>query len=130
MSNEARCSDCHGPALVWFAPNWLWNRVMGGPDATDDPGGMLCPNCFIQRAEGAGIRPTAWVLDQEQLAKESTTELVASFVRWRNGAFRASDVVRAYGDQPRKEIYNALTYLTRTGAIRRLGYGRYEASRP
>ncbi|MFA5897914.1 MAG: hypothetical protein WC829_02255 [Hyphomicrobium sp.] len=61
----ATCEDCHGPTLTWFAPNKLWNIVKGGPSATDDPGGMLCPNCFIKRAEAAGVVPTAWVLDLE-----------------------------------------------------------------
>lgn len=64
----ATCEVCCGPALTWFAPNALWNLVMGGPAAKDDPGGMLCPNCFIVRAEAIGAVPTAWVLDVERLA--------------------------------------------------------------
>ena len=48
---EARCDECKraNPA-PWFAENKLWNRVVGGPDAKGDPGGFLCPNCFIRRA--------------------------------------------------------------------------------
>jgi hypothetical protein len=126
-TEQPRCEDCEGPVPVWFAPNPLWNLVKGGPEATDDPGGFLCLNCFVIRAEAAGIRPTAWVLDQEHLKRESTTELVSSYIRGRR-LFCADDVARAYGDRPRKEIYNALTYLKRTGAVRRVGYGRYEAA--
>lgn len=119
------CEDCDGPVPVWFAPNSLWNLVKGGPHATDDPGGFLCLNCFVIRAEAAGICPTAWVLDEEHLKPKSTTELVSAYVRGKR-LIRADDVARSYGDRPRKEIYNALTYLKRTGVIRRVGYGLYE----
>lgn len=60
------CQDCERENPVWFAPSPLWNLVMGGPDAKDDPGGIICPNCFIKRAEAAGQTPTAWVLQPEQ----------------------------------------------------------------
>lgn len=49
------CEDCGCQMLAWFAPNMIWNRVVGGPDAQYDPGGVLCPSCFIKRAEIAGI---------------------------------------------------------------------------
>lgn len=49
------CEDCGCQMLAWFAPNMIWNRVIGGPDAQYDPGGVLCPSCFIKRAERAGI---------------------------------------------------------------------------
>lgn len=62
------CQECGGPNPVWFAPNELWNRVMGGPDATGDPGGVLCPACFIAKAEEHGQCPTAWVLTPETAA--------------------------------------------------------------
>lgn len=68
---QPTCEDCNGTVHVWFAPNKLWNLVKGGPEATDDPGGQLCPNCFILRAEAAGIVPTAWILDQEVLSDPS-----------------------------------------------------------
>lgn len=60
------CDDCSQPNPVWFAPSPIWNLVMGGPDASDDPGGIVCPNCFIQRAEQGGLVPTAWVLTPEE----------------------------------------------------------------
>lgn len=63
---ELHCDDCQQPYAVWFAPSPIWNFVMGGPDAKDDPGGMLCPRCFTLRAESAGVVPTAWVVAPEQ----------------------------------------------------------------
>jgi hypothetical protein len=65
--SELQCQDCHGANPVWFAPNRLWNLVMGGPSAMGDPGGIVCPGCFILRAEAAGVVPTAWELRPEQL---------------------------------------------------------------
>jgi len=67
VSDSPTCQDCNGHNPVWFAPNELWNRVMGGENATDDPGGIVCVQCFIRRAEAAGIIPTAWVLSPEVL---------------------------------------------------------------
>ena len=64
---EGVCQDCGGRNPVWFAPNYLWNFVMGGPGTKDDPGGFVCPNCFTVRAEVAGLAPTAWVLSPEVL---------------------------------------------------------------
>lgn len=58
----ATCEDCGGPTFSWTAPDELWNAVQGGPIAADDPGGMLCPNCFIRKAEASGIAPPAWTL--------------------------------------------------------------------
>jgi hypothetical protein len=60
--SESRCDDCAGVNPVWFAPNKLWNLVVGGPEEKGDPGGFLCPNCFIRRAEAAGIASAAWEL--------------------------------------------------------------------
>lgn len=60
------CQDCGRKNPVWFAASPLWNLVMGGPEAKGDPGGFICPNCFIDRAEAVGQRPTAWVLQPEQ----------------------------------------------------------------
>jgi hypothetical protein len=46
---EDVCQQCGGPNIVWFAPNEIWNRVMLD-------GGILCPICFVQRAETEGIK--------------------------------------------------------------------------
>lgn len=51
---DGPCEDCGLRYPPWSAPNEVWNLVMGGPDATDDPGGLLCPTCFAVRAERAG----------------------------------------------------------------------------
>jgi hypothetical protein len=59
------CDVCGQSNPVWFAPSDVWNLVMGGPDATDDPGGYLCPCCFIRKAEDEGYETTAWVLTPE-----------------------------------------------------------------
>jgi hypothetical protein len=53
---EATCDDCNGPNVVWFAPSHLWNKVAR---RAEDP--MLCPRCFILRAQAMGIRET-WVV--------------------------------------------------------------------
>jgi hypothetical protein len=71
-ASENACQDCGVDNPVWFAPNELWNRVMGGPDAHDDPGGYLCPVCFIVHAKAAGIDPTGWFLTEEQLDTEAS----------------------------------------------------------
>ncbi len=63
---ELHCDDCQQGYAVWFAPSPIWNFVMGGPEAKDDPGGMLCPRCFTLRAEASGIIPTAWEVRPEQ----------------------------------------------------------------
>lgn len=55
------CQDCGLPAshgigvTFWNAQNELWNLVMGGPDAPDDPGGVLCCACFWRRCREQGI---------------------------------------------------------------------------
>lgn len=60
-----RCDDCSRVNPVWFAPSDVWNLVVGGPDATDDPGGVLCPICFIAKAEAMGIKPNGWRIEPE-----------------------------------------------------------------
>lgn len=61
---DSRCQDCGAVNMVWFADNETWNLVMGGPDATEDPGGVVCVPCFGRRAEQAGVR-RAWKLVPE-----------------------------------------------------------------
>lgn len=60
------CQECGFTFRPWFAPDRLWNLVMGGPGAKDDPGGVVCPNCFIELAEAAGINPPAWCISDRQ----------------------------------------------------------------
>ena len=70
---DRKCDACHRDNPVWFAPSPLWNLVIGGPEATDDPGGVLCPICFIEKAEAAGIMPAtgAWLVTKEPAASLS-----------------------------------------------------------
>ena len=58
---DMQCHECGDHNPIWFAPHDIWNRVVGGPDATDDPGGVLCPNCFLKKA-GAVFPNTVWKL--------------------------------------------------------------------
>lgn len=53
------CDDCGRVNPVWFAPNDLWNTVVGSPNGT------LCPACFIDLAEQRGVVPLAWRVDTE-----------------------------------------------------------------
>ena len=47
---DSRCQQCGRPNPIWFAPDRLWNHVVGG-----DPGreaqGVLCPSCFAAKAD-------------------------------------------------------------------------------
>lgn len=56
---EDFCERCKGPNVVWFAPSPLWNAAHGEWD-------ILCPVCFVQLAEAAGITPTAWRIAPEE----------------------------------------------------------------
>lgn len=62
--NERVCDDCGDHNPVWFAPSRVWNLIVGGPEAQGDPGGFICPVCFIERAEAKG-HLVAWRLVPE-----------------------------------------------------------------
>ncbi len=62
LQGDGPCHDCGGPNIVWFTDSDLWNLVMGGPNATDDPGGILCVPCFAVRAGRAGVA-MSWKLE-------------------------------------------------------------------
>ena len=49
---EAVCEDCGGHNVSWYSPNALWNKIVRRADKGDP---MLCPRCFILRAEAMGI---------------------------------------------------------------------------
>lgn len=55
LDGDRVCGDCGRDNPAWFTDSPLWNRVMGGPGATDDPGGVVCPTDFARRAEAAGV---------------------------------------------------------------------------
>lgn len=66
LRGDGPCHDCETrDNIVWFTENVVWNAVMGGPGTLDDPGGIVCINCFIKRADAAGLRPTGWFLMAE-----------------------------------------------------------------
>lgn len=52
---ESICQVCDGNNPVWFAPNELWNKVIGSRLH------FVCPNCFIKYAIAMGIDPV-WEL--------------------------------------------------------------------
>lgn len=82
MDEERRtiCDECGSWCPTWFAPNAVWNLAIGGPAATDDPGGILCPSCFIAKAEVAGIVPSAWFLTpDENGAALETLQIIADW---------------------------------------------------
>lgn len=56
------CETCSRAVPVWFAPNELWNEVMGSERQS-----IVCPVCFIERAEHQGVIPSAWKLDVEKI---------------------------------------------------------------
>lgn len=54
---EATCRRCGGRNIAWSAPSPLWNAVMrggsiNGPWQWDE---IVCPICFAELAEAAGI---------------------------------------------------------------------------
>ena len=62
-----RCGNENVPG--WYAPNDLWNRVVGCPN------GILCPQCFVQQAEAAGERGP-WLLTSEYVDYRSVRGLL------------------------------------------------------
>lgn len=57
---EAICDSCGRRNVVWFTPSCYWNPVA----RTDAGDPMLCPTCFIQRAESA-FPNQAWMVTPE-----------------------------------------------------------------
>lgn len=48
---DTRCQDCGHAYSPWVTDNPLWNQVIGGDGTTSDPGGHLCPACFMRHTE-------------------------------------------------------------------------------
>lgn len=59
---EAKCEGCGRENVVWFAPSDLWNAVARRADGTDP---MLCPVCFVKKAEAVGHSKAAWRVQPE-----------------------------------------------------------------
>lgn len=100
-AGDTRCQECGCENANWFAPNDLWNSVMGGPDATDDPGGVLCPTCFIRRAGGDG----AW----------SVTPAGVSEPTHREGWEQAKEAAAVWHDEAAKHDADGLEYSSLVG---------------
>lgn len=74
LRGDGPCQDCRTPDNIgWFAPNVVWNHVMGGPEAMGDPGGIICIPCFVKRTDAAGLAPTGWQLVPEWRWTEKAT---------------------------------------------------------
>jgi hypothetical protein len=66
LRGDSPCRDCGtNDNICWFTDSPLWNEVMGGPGTMDDPGGIICIPCFIERVDKAGLEPTGWRLVPE-----------------------------------------------------------------
>jgi hypothetical protein len=66
-NGDTVCQACMGANPMWWVPSELWNEVMNPdrslPTPGGDPGGILCPTCFLLRADELGIgRVGAWQL--------------------------------------------------------------------
>jgi hypothetical protein len=57
---DSPCEECGAPNICWFAPNRVWNAIMG-----DDKQKTICVVCFAKRADERGYRG-AWLLAPEQ----------------------------------------------------------------
>lgn len=90
--SDRTCDECGGANPIWFAPNSLWNRVKGGPDATDDPAGVLCPLCFMAGGDKE-LGEQVWLVDQAS-TRSSRTSVVA------DDLLRALKAARTYIGNP------------------------------
>lgn len=52
---EDFCDKCKNKNIIWYVANDLWNEYSNNYE-------ILCPICFVQKAEKAGFIPTAWEL--------------------------------------------------------------------
>lgn len=58
---EDTCDDCGRPNTRWWVDSGLWNHVIRPQGETaDEP--MLCPVCFVVRAERVIVAPPSWQL--------------------------------------------------------------------
>lgn len=104
------CDGCGGSSRYWHAVNRQWNLVLGGPEAKGDPGGILCPNCFIDRAAslGLGRRWTLSAVDPDEITHETVERIIRERVFAAGSHGAASTIMALFGlpnpsDTPRIE---------------------------
>ena len=84
---EHRCGRCGGRNTIWYADSDVWNRVAGNYS-------ILCPICFCELGEEAGIAPTAWRLSLEGDDPEVSKLRVALHNRLEESAGVTREVVQ------------------------------------
>lgn len=84
--SEDYCRQCGRRNVVWFAPSLLWNKAVREHGLSE----MLCPQCFIEAAEHAGIKPTAWEIAPEDWYEEQTQKSILAAIGVINAAIDAT----------------------------------------
>lgn len=85
------CMDCGRHCIVWFADNEVWNRVI----SPENRFLMLCPTCFVVRAEAQGIKTTGWKMTPEDYdsAKPETSHRLKDIERLQANTQKTIDQV-------------------------------------
>lgn len=66
LRGDGPCADCGTTAnIVWFTESVFWNAVMEATNPGGGNGGIVCPQCFVFRADLAGFSPTGWRITPE-----------------------------------------------------------------
>lgn len=55
---EGWCDDCGQEYPIWFAPNKVWRVI--------HQQGMLCPNCFMRKAEKDELGRIVWIVKPDK----------------------------------------------------------------
>jgi hypothetical protein len=66
---EACCQECRGPNINWSAPNEVWNIAVDNERHL-----ILCPICFVRRAEERGFGPIGWRVTVSEAPMQSREE--------------------------------------------------------
>lgn len=71
---ESTCQSCGGINPVWSADNELWNKVVGSPY------GILCPTCFVKKANEMdincfGLRPSVFQKDKKEYINDLISKI-------------------------------------------------------
>lgn len=57
---DGPCQECGEAYPIWFTDNAVWNYVLSGGTSTREQGGMLCPRCFMAKAEPLYAAALTW----------------------------------------------------------------------